>query len=74
MHSFNRKGRESMTESGGNVGSFAGRAESSLGSVCSLVITSSTELPCLLIQKYTLCQGNRQGLNEHQNVFWVISR
>lgn len=69
MHLFNRKGRESMTEFGGNVGSFAGRAESSLGSVCSLVITGSTELPCLLTQKSTLCQGNRQGLTSTRTWF-----
>lgn len=69
MHLFYRKGRESMTEFGGNVGSFAGRAESSLGSVCSLVITGSTELPCLLTQKSTLCQGNRQGLTSTRTCF-----
>lgn len=59
MHLFNRKERKkenTMPEFGGSVVSFAGRKESSLDSVCSLVIASSTKLPCMHIQKYTLCQ------------------
>lgn len=43
-----------MTEFGGNAVSFVGREESSLDSVCFLVITSSTKLPCMHKQKYTL--------------------
>lgn len=56
LHLFKRKERKTMAEFGGNVVSFVGGKESSLGSVCFLVITSFTKLPCMHIQKHTLCQ------------------
>lgn len=74
IHLFNGKERKNMTEFGGNAVSFVGRKESSLDSVCFLVITSSVKLPCMHIQKYTLYKWNEAAFNKNQNGFGLISR